>query len=218
MEASVEEAVKSLVAKGLISCDGLGGLKKIFSKPQQQHPRNRMRSRRSGVAIKETAGRWFLWEGNLAEQSEEEMLEFWVQQLLWRYGILLREVTVNEDLRYPWWKVLSVLRRMEARGEVRGGRFVKGIAGEQFASPEAVEALKVVRKSRDEDVSILYCADSLNLCGVLIPGPSIPKNSKHFLLLRGGQYWKSGALGDLIIELRNENAPPDLLDRLLVLR
>ena len=217
LEASVEDAVKSLVAKGLISCDGLGGLKKIFSKPEQKHPRNRFRSKRIGIAIKETAGRWFLWEGNLAEQSEEEMLEFWVQQLLWRYGILIREVTVNEDLRYPWWKILSILRRMEARGEVRGGRFVKGIAGEQFASPEAVEALKVVRKSKDEEISILYCGDPLNLCGVLIPGPGIPKNSKHFLLLKGGQYWKSGVLGDLITELRNENASPDLIERILVL-
>ncbi|MGA8097973.1 MAG: hypothetical protein WB810_04845, partial [Candidatus Cybelea sp.] len=87
-----------------------------------------------------------------------------------RWGVVFRDVIARESLAPPWRELLAVLRRMEARGEIRGGRFVAGFVGEQFALPEAVDALRAARRSGDVECVALGAYDPLNLTGIILPG------------------------------------------------
>jgi ATP-dependent Lhr-like helicase len=121
------------------------------------------------------AGRWALLPSPPDEAlSAEEVAEAWAEQLLFRYGVIFRDAVQREDMQTPWRDVLRALRRMEARGLVRGGRFVAGFYGEQYARPEAVESLRRVRRAERRDEQVLVSAvDPLNLAGILTPGARI---------------------------------------------
>jgi ATP-dependent Lhr-like helicase len=108
-------------------------------------------------------------------------------QLLARWGVIFRDVLARETLAPPWRSLLVVLRQWEARGEVRGGRFVSGFSGEQFARPEAVELLRDLRRNgaRGEEIEIAL-ADPLNLTGVILPGPRTSALAQGVLRLRDG--------------------------------
>jgi ATP-dependent Lhr-like helicase len=100
--------------------------------------------------------------------------EAFANQLLLRWGVVFRDMLARESLAPAWRDLLQVLRRMEARGEIRGGRFVSGFVGEQFARPEAVATLRAMR--RDEDRSgglVISTSDPLNLAGIILPGPRV---------------------------------------------
>jgi ATP-dependent Lhr-like helicase len=115
----------------------------------------------------------------------EEQAEAVAEVLLRRYGVVLRELALREAFTVPWREVLRALRRMEARGTVRGGRFVTGFMGEQYALAEAVDSLRRVRREpRDGDRVEVSACDPLNLTGVLFPGarvPSIPGRTVVYL-------------------------------------
>jgi len=101
----------------------------------------------------------------------------WARQLLRRYGVVVRELCAREGRLPPWRALLGALRTLEARGEVRGGRFVAGLVGEQFALPEAVEALRAVRRKHDEPETVLVAAaDPLNLVGIVVPGARVARD------------------------------------------
>src|SRR5262249_10376377 len=99
--------------------------------------------------------------------------EPFARQLLLRWGVIFRDLTARESLCPPWRDLLVALRRLEARGEVRGGRFVSGFVGEQFATPEAVELLRVVRRTAPSGDEVISTADPLTLTGILLPGARI---------------------------------------------
>jgi ATP-dependent Lhr-like helicase len=100
--------------------------------------------------------------------------EAFANQLLLRWGVVFRDLLARETLAPPWRDLLQVLRRLEARGEIRGGRFVAGFIGEQFARPEAVDLLRGLRRSEDRAESIVVpAADPLNLAGILLPGARV---------------------------------------------
>jgi ATP-dependent Lhr-like helicase len=107
--------------------------------------------------------------------------------LLQRYGIVFREVLTREAIVPRWRELLLVLRRLEARGEVRGGRFVSGFLGEQFALPVAVESLRARRAfpATGETIAV-SAADPLNLVGIIVPGERVPANSGRFVSFRDG--------------------------------
>jgi ATP-dependent helicase Lhr and Lhr-like helicase len=95
-----------------------------------------------------------------------------------RWGVLLRDLLVRETLSPPWRDLLPVLRRMEARGEIRGGRFVAGLTGEQFARPEALDLLRMVRRQPQRaKTAPVSSADPLNLGGIILPGPRVSRFS-----------------------------------------
>jgi ATP-dependent Lhr-like helicase len=97
--------------------------------------------------------------------------EFFAQQLLTRWGVVFRDLLARESLMPPWRELLQVYRRMEARGEIRGGRFVAGFLGEQFARPEALDLLRHIRRSEKDSESIdVSAGDPLNLTGIILPG------------------------------------------------
>jgi len=110
-----------------------------------------------------------------AADDADELAEALAEQLLARWGVVFRDLLVRETFTVPWREVLWALRRMEARGTIRGGRFVNGFSGEQYAVPEAVEALRAVRKQeRTGETISISAADPLNLVGVVLPGPRVP--------------------------------------------
>jgi ATP-dependent Lhr-like helicase len=115
--------------------------------------------------------------------------------LLRRYGVLVRELLARERNAPPWRNLLPALRRMEARGEVRGGRFVQGLVGEQFALPEAVEALRAVRRKKSGEVVLIAAADPLNLVGIVVPGARLSPYSGSVIAYREGLAVEVGELG-----------------------
>jgi ATP-dependent Lhr-like helicase len=110
-----------------------------------------------------------------ATEDSDELAEAVAEQLLARWGVVTRDLLVRETFAVPWRDALWALRRMEARGTVRGGRFVVGFSGEQYALPEAVEGLRAVRKQERTGESItISAADPLNLVGIVLPGSRVP--------------------------------------------
>jgi ATP-dependent Lhr-like helicase len=121
-----------------------------------------------------SAGRWSLVPPPEAQLDREELAEAVAEQLLNRWGVVFRALAVHDSLRLPWRDVQWALRRLEDRGQVRGGRFVAGFSGEQYALPAAVEQLAHVRKSpRIGERVTVNATDPLNLVGVIVPGDTV---------------------------------------------
>jgi ATP-dependent Lhr-like helicase len=124
-------------------------------------------------------------------------------RMLARYGVVFRELTARERKRFPWRVILHELRRREARGEVRGGRFVDGIIGEQFALPAALDSLRAVRRKREHDETVLIsAADPLNLVGIVMPGDRISPFTRDVIAYRNGVPVEIGELGRVRSRLR----------------
>jgi ATP-dependent Lhr-like helicase len=182
----LEAALSELAALGLVTADGFAALRALAPVRRWE------KRRRSAGAGKGTAyafnrgGRWTLFPGRVPEKSREERLNQWAIQLLRRYGIMFRDLLNRESVAPAWWELLTVYRRMEARGEIRGGRFISGVAGEQYALPEAVEALRRPRDTEDRWL-VISAADPLNLTGTILPGPRVPAVRGNRLLFRNGR-------------------------------
>lgn len=193
LSASVEEALGQLVAAGLVTADGFAALRGLTPRsPEREALQSRwLRHRRFRAPA---GGRWARLAAPLLDEAETT--EERAAQLLRRYGVLVREVLVREPLAPPWRKLLPVLRRAESRGEIRGGRFVEGLVGEQFALPEAVERLRDARRrgSLGEPVR-LAAADPLNLSGILTRDARIPALPGHWVQYRNGRF--EPALGEV---------------------
>jgi ATP-dependent helicase Lhr and Lhr-like helicase len=161
LPAEVEEALWQLVAAGLVTADGFDALRALADRRRRLGEQGlRARPRSSG-------GRWTLLRSSTARIDAD----FYARQLLSRWGILFRDVIKHETLAPPWRELLVALRRMEARGEIRGGRFVAGYVGEQYALPEAIDALRAARRSADApDPNEVAAYDPLHITGGLMPG------------------------------------------------
>jgi ATP-dependent Lhr-like helicase len=146
-------------------------------------------------------------------------VDFWAQQYVRRYGIFCRELLTRESSAPHWRELLHILRRSEARGEIRGGRFIAGLYGEQFALPEAVEALRSLRRkeSKGQYLRISAC-DPLNLAGILTPGPRIPAVLGNRIVYRDGAQVAAIENGQIRILSQVEDAVRPLLNRLLDIR
>ena len=134
------------------------------------------------------AGRWSLLRGRGARRAGRGAdAERFARLLLRRYGVVVRELLARETRMPPWRELLPALRTLEARGEVRGGRFVAGLVGEQFALPEAVEALRAVRRRpAAPETVVVAAADPLNLVGILVPGARVPPAAHEVIAFRDG--------------------------------
>lgn len=198
LPTAAEDALWELVARGLVTGDGFAGLRALLLPEERRRSDRRLhavrdrrrRSRRLPV------GRWAkLPDTGSAFADDEERADWAARILLRRYGVVFREITARESLLPPWRMTLAALRRMEARGEIRGGRFVQGLVGEQFASPEAVESLRAMRREERGEVVVISAADPLNLVGILTPGPRIPPQSGQHIALADGVPIECGELG-----------------------
>ena len=189
LHSQVESALAELVARGLVTADTFAGLRALTG-PQVRRADTR-RSRRARATAVEQAGRWAevfaaKHRADADLPTGNEHVVHIAAVLLRRYGVICRRVLEREPLLPPWRDLLYVFRRMEARGEVRGGRFVQGMSGEQFALPEAVGALREARKREHGETVMLSAADPLNLIGIITPGQRLPALPGNRLLIRDG--------------------------------
>jgi len=186
LKTQLEAALGELVAKGLANSDSFKGLRALLM------PEDKKRRYRGinpfGI---EEAGRWSIVAPtpSQGEGREENNLaiEHIAGVLLRRYGVVFRALLTRETTVPPWQDLLKVYRQWEARGEIRGGRFVAGHYGEQFALPEAVEGLRAIRKQTDpEEICAVSAADPLNLVGIITPGPKLPALPGNRVLYKAG--------------------------------
>ena len=149
-------------------------------------------------------------------QAPENVTELRARQYLRRYGVFCRGLLAREPSAPPWRELLTMLRRLEARGEIRGGRFIAGLVGEQFALPEAVEALRAARRkdSQGNFIRISAC-DPLNLVGVLTPGARVPAVLGNRIIYRDGVPVAAVQGGETRIISQVEAAELPALERLL---
>jgi ATP-dependent Lhr-like helicase len=211
------------VAQGLVVADSFTGLRALLT-PANRKTQVGRRHRREPVYGMEAAGRWSILErsklnpaarqgvarvpipeGTVAAAEAAELL---ARLLLKRYGVVFKKLLEREGLLLPWRVLLRVYHRLEARGEIRGGRFVAGISGEQFALPEAVGMLRAVRRARTggndlmstrltgsaelttddrESLISISAADPLNLLGITTPGTRIAAHTANRILYHNGE-------------------------------
>jgi len=175
LPAEVEEALWEGVARGLVTADGFRAVRSLLWRGGRSAPVRRGLRRGIGGAGAGSDGRWSLLPTPAAAPDRDELAEAVAEQLAARWGVIFRDLACRENLAVPWRDVLWALRRMEARGTIRGGRFVAGFSGEQFAHPDALDVLRAVRKQRHTGQPVrISAADPLNLTAVVLPGPRVP--------------------------------------------
>ncbi|MBB3221133.1 DEAD/DEAH box helicase [Pseudoduganella umbonata] len=206
--AELEDALGELVATGLVNADSYAGLRAMLVPANKRNTMDRKRRRGAGPTMEE-AGRWALVRradgvaiaerGAAADpgprpaparrpRTEPATLEHIAMTLLRRYGVMFWHLLEREAGWLPAWReLLPVYHRLEARGEIRGGRFVAGLSGEQFALPEAIPLLREMRR-RPHDGALVAVSgvDPLNLCGILLPGDKVPALAGNRVLFRDG--------------------------------
>jgi ATP-dependent helicase Lhr and Lhr-like helicase len=181
LKSEVETALWELVAVGMITADDFDNLRALID-PRRRAGRGTGRIARP----RHSGGRWCLL---YADEGRERtaILESACWMLLRRYGVIFREVLERESILPKWRELLVALRRLEDRGEIRGGRFVSGFGGEQFALPVAVESLRAVRKQEPSGQAVtISAADPLNLSGILMGGDRVAAHSGKTLVVRDG--------------------------------
>jgi ATP-dependent Lhr-like helicase len=199
LASQVEEALSQLAALGLVTSDSFDGLRALLV-PSNERPtfgRNvGKRRRKTSLASIEFAGRWSLLKTEIASadlrngaetSAREAAIEKFARVLLHRYGVVFRRLLERETLGVNWYELARIYRRLEARGEIRGGYFVGGISGEQFALPEGIGLLRSTRKAPSNgELITLSAADPLNLQGIITPGPRIAALTANRILFHDG--------------------------------
>lgn len=189
LQAEVEQGLWELASMGLVTADGFDNLRSLLD-PKRRRGIGRHQKQRPRHAI----GRWSLLTPHSHHDEEDstsstpDPTEAWARQLLKRYGIVFRDLLKRESLSIPWRNLLMIYRRLELRGEIRGGRFVSGFTGEQFGLPEAVEALRAVRKDPQAGAQEIRVSgsDPLNLIGIILPGDRIPAHPSKQIIYQNG--------------------------------
>jgi ATP-dependent Lhr-like helicase len=201
LEAEIDEGLWDLVARGIVTADAFSAVRSLLS-ARRRRPATRPGSARRAALGRQRAsvgtgvgeGRWSLLPeadatgtGPHSGPESEELAEAVAWQLLARWGVVAWELWARESYRIPWRDVVRALRRLEARGEALGGRFVAGISGEQYASPEAASLLADIRRDpgRGAEVEVAG-ADPLNLTGTVLGGPRVPSVRDRTVRYRGG--------------------------------
>jgi len=188
LPSHLEDALRELAALGLATSDGFAAIRALDSKRQLTLGRRavrRMRTVRQRVYSR--GGRWSKFPPFVQPLPPEQRIERWAWLLLKRYGVMFRDLLARESVAPPWRELAPIYRRLEMRGEIRGGRFIRGVAGEQFALSDAVERLRQQRDEPAEPIwSVVSAADPLNLVGIVSPGSRVPaKRGNRLILLNG---------------------------------
>jgi ATP-dependent Lhr-like helicase len=235
LATQIDDALGELVTRGIVTSDGFTGLRRLTRSagedPDVSATRRGSRSvtrRRSAAGV----GRWSIWRpladvgpptgqdaaakaasgsavpvGRLPEDPRErrEIVEQWAWQLLRRWGVVFRDLVQKETGGPSWWELAQTYRRLEAQGEIRGGRFVAGVAGEQFALGDTVRELRQLRgKEADGATSpgelvVLSAADPLNITGILGPEARVPARPSNVVALLDGELVAHIDAGTLIV-------------------
>jgi ATP-dependent Lhr-like helicase len=181
LKAEVETGLWELVAAGVVTADGFDNLRALID-PKRRSGQGNGRSARP----RHSTGRWAILHTDSAVERDRAV-EATSWMLLKRYGVVFRDLLARESNLPKWRELQLAFRRLEARGEIRGGRFVDGFLGEQFALPVAVESLRATRKVPPSgEVVTISAADPLNLVGIIVPGERVPAISGRVVSYRDG--------------------------------
>jgi ATP-dependent Lhr-like helicase len=182
--SQVDDVLGELAAAGLVTSDGYPALRTLLGATTRRIKRP---ARRATLSRTHPAGRWTLLRPALTPAvAADERTELWCRLLLRRYGVMFRDLLTNESAAPPWQDLVRTYRRLEARGEIRGGRFVASVAGEQYALPEAIPLLRAAADTPDEAPLVLPATDPLNFTGRIIAGPRVPALPGHSIVLVRG--------------------------------
>lgn len=197
LRSQVEESLAELVANGVVVSDSFTGLRALLTPGSRKTQAAARRKHRQPVYEMASAGRWSIIHRENGHGStptrnnqnpiDQEKAEEIAWTLLKRYGVVFKRLLEREGMNLPWRVLLRIYHRLEARGEIRGGRFVAGISGEQFALPDAVGMLRAIRREGSQDSMIsVSAADPLNLAGIVIPGNRITAHTSNRVLYHDG--------------------------------
>jgi ATP-dependent Lhr-like helicase len=182
LKAELETALWELVTAGIITADGFDNIRSLIDAKRRAG-----RGRGHNARPRHSTGRWSLLYAHDDPGDRNQAVEATCRMLLERYGVVFRELVARETLVPRWRDLLLAFRRIEDRGEVRGGQFVSGFGGEQFALPVAVESLRATRNAPPaSEIVIIAAPDPLNLIGIVLPGERVPANSGKTISLRDG--------------------------------
>jgi len=197
LRSQVEESLGELVANGVVVSDSFSGLRALLTPGSKKTQAAARRKQRQPVYDMASAGRWSILQRANSEtepistssqktfDSETTEEVGWV--LLKRYGVVFKRLLEREGISIPWRVLLRAYHRLEARGEIRGGRFVAGISGEQFALPDAVGMLRAIRRQGPQESLIsVSAADPLNVVGIITPGNRITAHTGNRILYQDG--------------------------------
>ena len=227
LPSRVEQALAELTAQGWVTADSFEGLRALLIPEEKRQPfaPSERRKHHRAVTSVEFAGRWSVLRASTSntQSKRDESLEIYARVLLRRYGVIFRRMIERESFVVSWLELLRVYRRLEARGEIRGGHFVSGVSGEQFALPEAIGLLRSMRKraalggekALTGQLITISGADPLNLAGILAPGPRIAAITAHRILLRDGVPVAALKAGEVISLERETHEPDHQIERTL---
>lgn len=242
----LQDALGELISRGLVTADGFGGLRVLIAekieaatRSAQSPPKGYVRKR----TVTSGTGRWSFWrrpQDSSHDADRSDHIEAWAWQLLRRWGVIFRDLLERETGAPRWWELLQVYRRMEARGELRGGRFITGVAGEQFALESTVRKLREIRSQQEELVSrtaevgrqssqdgfpasetehspivTVSAADPLNLTGILDAFPRVPSLSTNRVVYFNGIAVAAFITGEIVwLTPVAETVRPQLIESL----
>jgi len=187
LTTQVEQALAELAGLGMVTSDSFAGLRALITPSSKRKPLGGGQRRHRTVPFGiESAGRWALLRDG-SGVPDAERVELIARTLLRRYGVVFKRILAREPAAPSWRELMQVYRRLEARGEIRGGRFVSGMSGEQFALPEAVAQLRAIRRQEAGGRLVaLGAADPLNFTGIITPGDRISAVGRNRILYRDG--------------------------------
>ena len=188
LRSQVEEALAELVANGIVVSDSFAGLRALLTPGSRKTQAASRRKHRQPVYEMSSAGRWSILQRNATpDLNDQSLTEEVAWALLKRYGVVFKRLLEREGIALPWRILLRFYHRLEARGDIRGGRFVAGISGEQFALPEAIGMLRAIRRAGPQESLIsVSAADPLNLVGIIVPGSRITAHTSNRILYQDG--------------------------------
>jgi len=230
LPTQVQEALWELVAAGRVSGDGFGAIRSLTSPMRDRTRRMRRYMHKSGIkpfGMWSNIGRW--WEikpmkegysGDNVGETGKSPVGQWAWQLLTRYGVFFRDLLAREDAAPSWQELLPIYRRMESRGEIRGGRFITGVGGEQFVLPEVVDLLRQSRRTDSVGAPlaapiIISAADPMNLVGILTPGPKVPAVASNAVAYLDGRYIGHRIAGEIWVDPKLNREVSQRIERAL---
>lgn len=204
LHVELEDALAELVGAGVISADSFSGLRALLTPAGKRRTSRLRRTHRAMLSGIEDAGRWSLIRREVGSPAtptaDAEHVEYIARALLRRWGVVFWTLLQREAAWLPPWRELRrVYQRLEARGEIRGGRFVAGMVGEQFALPEAIGALRAARKTHDANLVVISGADPLNLTGSVLPGERVPALTNSRIVFRDGVPLAKLVAGEIVL-------------------
>ncbi|MFN2531387.1 MAG: DEAD/DEAH box helicase [Pyrinomonadaceae bacterium] len=191
LRSQVEDSLAELVASGVVVSDSFGGLRALLTPGSRKTHAAARRKHRQPLYDIATAGRWSILSragaARNADTIDQDTVEQVCRVLLKRYGVVFKRLLEREGVAIPWRLLLRMYHRLEARGEIRGGRFVGGISGEQFALPEAVGMMRAMRRETGQESLIsISAADPLNLVGIVTQGNRVASHTSNRVLFDNG--------------------------------